>query len=245
MAIALDDSLPSLFPEIQEAATPPGRGEHAYYRRSTDGWIVTAPCWPSFESDMRFKGFVRLHQYGTFRCDMGEKNKDLRGQPLDVIREPWRLILQQDGAKEFPISQLIAFRWHINPPYAKLKFKQLEGVNITTLYCPECEKGIFAHQEEAEAADQLRIHLMSGINDRHRYTPGDMAELAKVWNIDLMPRRIGKRPVRQEKVTDSSETIAETVPVEDIGPPVKFAMGTSNAFMPKKAAKKGTKKKSK
>mgnify|MGYP001560288915 CR=1 FL=1 len=204
-----NERIPSLFPEVQELPTPPGRGEHAYYRRLKDGWIVTAPAWPSFEQDMRFKGFERLHQYGTFTCDMGEKkNRDVRGQPLDVIREPWRLILQQKGATEFSVAQIIAFRWHIQPPYQEVKFPQLQGLIITTLYCPECEQGVFAHLEENEAADQLRIHLMSGINDRHKYTPKDMLDLGTEWGINLMPRRIGRRPVRLEKTTLEKTTRA-------------------------------------
>ena len=205
----VEERLPELFPDVAELPTPPGRGEHAYYRRRSDGWIVTAPAWPSFENDMRFRGYERLFEYGVFRCDMGDKNKDIRGQAFDVIREPWRLIFQQDGAKEFSLAQVIAHRWHINPPYRGIKFPQLEGKNITTLYCPECDKGVFAHEEEAEAADQLRIHLMSAINDRHRYTPKELSELGDEWGVNLMPRRIGKRPVRAER--SKKEKVADPV----------------------------------
>src|SRR3990167_1717891 len=105
--------------------------------------------------------------------------------PWNPAVEPWRLILQRGGAKEFPIDQILAYHWHINPPYREAVFPQLEGVDVTDYFCHECDKGIFSHPEPAEAADMLKIHLTSGFDRRHEYRVEDLTALGEREGIDF------------------------------------------------------------
>ena len=212
--------IPSLYPDVVERATPPGKGEHGYYKRRSDGWIMTAGVWPSYKADMNFKGLDFLQQYGTFvyGTPWGDTNKDRRGVPFNSLAEPWRLILQSPGgAAEFPISQIIAYRWHIRPPYREAKFPQLEGLQIYDLFCPECDKGIFSAEREQEAIEMLRIHLISGFNDAHSYRPEDLQALGTEYGIDFFAPRRGRNQVR------ATESKAEAKPdPTDMTPTVSY-----------------------
>ena len=63
--------------------------------------------------------------------------------PSDVPRpgqEFWSMI-EKGGAKEFPSSQVLAYRWHQDPPVAGMLFPQYEKVKDTVLdfLCEECD----------------------------------------------------------------------------------------------------------
>jgi hypothetical protein len=193
------EALPTLYPEIREAPTAPGRGKHGYYR-TAKGWIVVASTTPSNRAGYEFKGFTFLPQYGEFvngtndpRAKQNER--DARGVSWNPAVEPWRLIFQKGGVKEFPAEQVIAYRWHVRPPYAEVTFPQLEDINVTTYQCPECNKGLCASTNPAEAAEQLKTHLTSGVNGRHKYTPRDLKELEKEWGVRFETSRVSRRPV--------------------------------------------------
>ena len=207
---------PTLYPEPIEAHAPPGRGRHGYYRRIEDGgtasgWIVIASTSPSNRSDSEYKGFRFLPQYGEFTNGSAQpravaKERDARGNPWNPALEPWRLIFQLDGAKEFPIDQIIAYRWHVRPPYREVKFPQLQGAEITNYGCPECDKGLFSSLNAAEAAQMLRTHLTSAIDAQHKYTPVDLTALGKEWDIDFDSARMGRRSVTMQEPVEPETT---------------------------------------
>lgn len=227
---------PSLYPEIVEAKTPPGRGAHGYYRRRSDGKIITAGAWPAMRNDMEFKGIEYLPQFGTFLMTGPGDNKteDYTGRMFNVVSEPWRLIFQSPGgADAFPVWQIIAYRWHIRPPYREVKFSQLEGVEVHDFFCPECESGIFSAVEKDEAMEQLRIHLTSRTNEAHSYRPEDLRSLGEELGIDFFaPRRrrgarvaptIAPAPVLEEPALTPNATARKTCPV--CGESVAVAFG--------------------
>lgn len=195
---------PSLYPQPVERTTPPGRGVHGYYRRLSDGWIITGAAWPSARADKEFKGFEFLSRMPTFVMTFGDNVeessfRDLSGRKFLPHLEPWRLIMQHpEGPGLFPVSQIIAHRWHIRPPYREVRFKQLEGVKVYDLFCPECDKGLFASDSEQEAIENLRIHLTSRINDQHSYRPEDLRALGQEYGIDFFAPRRGRKLVRLE-----------------------------------------------
>ncbi len=200
---------PSLFPEPVEFAPPPGRGLHGYYRKPND-WIVVAATTPSNRSGYEYKGFTYLPQYGEFANGTNERTatqnaRDDRGNPWNPAIEPWRLIFQRDGAKEFPIDQIIAFRWHLTPPYKEVTFPQLEGVDITVYPCPECDKGVFSSTNPLGASGQLRTHLTCGSNKRHEYSPGDLRELGQELKIDFDSARVGRIEQVKEQIDEPQE----------------------------------------
>ena len=220
-----DNTIPSMYPEFTEQNTPPERGEHGYYKMGKNfgyrtGWVITAPVWPTYKADMEYKGLTYLPQYGTFIMTGpgGLRTKDAKGYLWNPADEPWRNILQLGGAKEFPISQIVAFRWHIRQPYREAKFEQLEGVDIVDYQCPECEKvGFFSSADKSEAAEMLRTHLISGINSRHNYTMVDLRELGKEYEIDFAIRRRIHKPTN---VSIIKQTVIE-LPVEDKWEPIE------------------------
>ena len=190
---------PTLFPEQAEATQQAGRGSHGYYRRVSGGprggWIMAMAAWPAFRSDMEFKGNVFLQKYGTWVLPGpggGSQVTDRRGVRFNPGDEPWRFIFQDGGAVEFPLSQIIAYRWHITPPYREVVFPQLEGVHIYDYFCPECE-GIFSSVDQQEATDQLRQHLVSGKDGTHAYRPEDLRALGQEYGIDFFAPRRGRR----------------------------------------------------
>ena len=193
-------SIPTLYPDIVEAPSAPGRGAHGYYRRAPSGprggWIMAIGAWPSFRSDMEYKGNVFLQRYGTWVLPgpgAGSTVTDLKGVRFNPGDEPWRLIFQHGGAHEFPLSQIIAYRWHITPPYREVVFPQLEGVKVYDLFCPECETGTFSSVVQGEAVDMLRQHLVSKVNTSHQYRPEDFRALGEEYGIDFFAPRRGRR----------------------------------------------------
>lgn len=210
---------PTLYPEPIDAVAPPGKGRHGYYKRIEDGglasgWIIMAATSPSNRRDSEYKGFRFLPQYGEFANGSAQprakaQERDARGNPWNPALEPWRLIFQLDGAKEFPTEQIIAYHWHIRPPYREVSFPQLAGIEITNYGCPECEKGLFSSVNPAEAAQMLRTHLTSGIDAQHKYTPVDLTSLGKEWGIDFDSARMGRRTVTFEQ---PEEVVAREIP---------------------------------
>ena len=204
---------PTLYPEPADVEVHGGRGFHGYFRNKR-GWIVVQSTTPANKEATIYKGGSFLPQYGEFTNGTnepraGQKERDDKGMPWNPAVEPWRLILQRGGAKEFPIDQILAYHWHINPPYREAVFPQLEGVDVTDYFCPECDKGIFSHPEPAEAADMLKIHLTSGFDRRHEYRVEDLAALGDREGIDFFSRAISRRPVNRAK-----KARKEAVPVE-------------------------------
>ena len=206
---------PSLYPEATERSTPPGRGQHGYYKRRSDGWIITAGAWPQARNDKEFKGFDYLPQFGNWLMGYGDNEeesnqRDRAGRKFFPHKEPWRLIFQHpDGAAAFPVAQIVAYRWHLRPPYREVVLRKLEGITIYDYACPECDKGIFSSDHEPEAVEMLRIHLTSNINSQHAYRPEDMRALGQEFGIDFFAPRRARGTVRVASV----DVAAAAVPV--------------------------------
>jgi DNA-directed RNA polymerase subunit RPC12/RpoP len=121
-----------------------------YYRKPSnggpeDGWIV----WGDSESGTKLRdrailGFQPLFDYGaiTGYMDREQKIPDPGSVWGPILRHP-------DGPAEFPISQIVALRWHIDPPIP-VKFPQLQGMKITQYQCPECSRAPFAELKEGD-----------------------------------------------------------------------------------------------
>lgn len=212
---------PTLYPELVEDAAPAGKGHHGYFQRVRDGWIVTHQCHPSAMQDMNFKGFIFLAKFGTWVMPgpgKGSTVRDRRGIPFNPGEEPWRLIFQHpDGAGTFPIGQVIAYRWHIRPPYREIAFPQMDGIEIYDLFCPECDKGIFSAEHEQDAADLLRQHLTSQFDTPHSYRPEDLRALGQEINVDFFAeRRVRRRPVKAARPVEPDVSLPDMTPVENV-----------------------------
>lgn len=195
---------PTLFPNPVDEKTPPGRGKHGYYRNAR-GWIVVASTTPSNRSGTEYKGGTYLGKYGEFVNGTqggGANIADDRGVLFNSAHEQWRILFQRGGAAEFPPDQIVAFGWHLRPPYREVAFPQMAGVVVYDLPCPECDR-VFSSLGERQVAQFLRQHLTSKVDEAHSYTPADLKELGAEWSIKFDSARTRasvKRAVTSESL---------------------------------------------
>lgn len=164
--------MPAMTPEAATASLaefnvrPDGRpkgapkddsGAWCYWRRP-DGWISLGQANPHEFQRQTEKGMVALLQYGKFSFPY-DKPHDWYPE-----RDPWWLLLNRGGVKEFPLDQVVQLGWHQRPPYPDVVFPQLAGQAIETTKCPVCLK-IFSSIPGPEgvsiSADDLLIRHQS------------------------------------------------------------------------------------
>ena len=77
------------------------------------------------------RGHRPIMEYGVAAVP---SDTPLPGQPF------WSMI-EAGGAKEFPASQVLAYKWHQNPPVEGITFPQYEAVKDTIMefQCDECD----------------------------------------------------------------------------------------------------------
>ena len=202
------DSIPSMNPDYALDEVTADRGHFSYGKRpmtygAMRGWVVQLPYQDNLRLQYSQRRFTYLDQYGLFLMVQADgdikkvTNKDANGQPWNSFREPWRLLFQRGGAKEFPVDQIVTAHWHLVPPYREARFPQLEelkgsGQEIHDFQCPECYERpvLFSSLNQREAAVHLRTHLTSGVNDQHKYSPADLKELGTELGVDLISARV-------------------------------------------------------
>ena len=127
-----------------------GKFETYIYARRPDKepdarWIVTLAR-TSLE-DYMIRGFEPLWKYGRPNRK-GDANK-------------WVAILSHpDGAKEFPVEQVMQFRWYRDEdnPLPGTKYPQLVGHKVKEYKCPECRR-IFPAFDGLGGIEDLGRHL--------------------------------------------------------------------------------------
>ncbi len=103
------------------------------------GWIITGPGGSakggrrnaSAFAHKQARGHRPIMEYGVAAVPSATP---LPGQPF------WSMI-EKGGAKEFPASQVLAYKWHQNPPVEGILFPQYEAVKdtIKEFQCDECD----------------------------------------------------------------------------------------------------------
>lgn len=131
------DAAPDLFATSQQ---------HSYlwgYWRKADGEIVAAPDWPTEYMQHVEMGWTSLRKYGEFT---------LQQVGWNVNREPFRLILQNGGAKEFSQAQIVSHNWHRRPPYKGVTFPQLDPDLVANVTCKFCRRQFSSWAETHDEA---------------------------------------------------------------------------------------------
>ena len=170
-------SAPSLFPTVAEVSA--SELNFFIYFRKPDGWIVAAPGWPQEYAKRLRQGYTPLPQYGSFVP--GHKSRDSRGLAFSAAREGWRVGFQKGGAdfaREFPVAQIVAYNWHLTPPYREVDFPQIAGMDIPAYECPECVR------PPLPTTQTLATHLRVG----HDYSRVDLREYGKEVGIEFSAR---------------------------------------------------------
>ena len=144
-----------------------------YYRRKRSGqdpgWIVYGDSLSGTKLRDKVRlGFEPLMQFGVINsADRDARMYGDKSHPRDDTmtkdRYIWEGILSHpDGPAEFPVEQIIAFRWYRseNCPVPDAYFPQLVGTKITEYICPErCGRPPFVGVDGIGGVGVLRTHL--------------------------------------------------------------------------------------
>lgn len=188
-----------LYPDRAQTQRTP-LGDLMYFRKP-DGWIAPAQSAPNYYASKLRRAWTPLPQYGTFTG--GEGSTDTRGIPFDAHVEMWRVIFQKGGADAFPIDQIIAYNWHLAPPYAGVTFPQMEGVEVPQIDCPECD--LVPCHDVADLATHLRIG--------HKYTRSDLKVYGDEIGIKFDRKRTKvKIPARLDAALAEAKEMTPTTP---------------------------------
>jgi hypothetical protein len=140
---------------------------YMYYKRPNDGgpmanWIVVANGGMSpvsggrdtgTYSNLLSKGFKPLPRYGIVAPPSGWGGRS----------SVYRTMINNGGAKEFPPSQVLQLKWHMEPPVPGTVFPQYEKVKdkARTFECDEgaCNVTISFMPEDQESASACLDHM--------------------------------------------------------------------------------------
>lgn len=158
-----------------------------YYRvgprfPANKGWIMVLPGGASSRGNRDShayahylkKGFIPINKYGAAPNPESERGWE-RFIPL----------LRKGGAAEFPADQIIAYKWHLNPPVRGIKFPQYEAVaaSVKSYVCEACGLTQYYLPEDREVGSTYRGHLMKA----HQYPFREAAEAVKTSGLSLTP----------------------------------------------------------
>jgi len=180
----VNETIPSLKPRVTGEVTSADRkfGMWMYYRLAS-GWISPAPAHPLELVQRAERNQIALKQYGQFLYD--RRATDANGQRWDARAEPWRMMFQRGGEQEFPIDQILAFKWHLRSPYQEVTFPQLQNVYWEAYECPDCEQVVLTSLEEGYAPQDMISHLRLG----HGWSRAEVTEWAREVGIKFKRER--------------------------------------------------------
>lgn len=144
-----------------------GSGAQGYWRKP-DGTITFGAFTVNGLRTLTRKKFMPLYEYPQFTND---PNKAMRWDPM---HDPYRLMLEAGGIKEFGLEQIVELGWHRKPHRVlqaqidKLRatgvsaqealetvIPQLRGFTRTDVPCPLCPGRVFNSEEELSSHDIL------------------------------------------------------------------------------------------
>ena len=211
----------------QEAAGAPStnRNINDIYWRKRDGWITTGPNAQlgvdgkplTAQSDTKRRlGWEPLIQYSfTDRVSDKTGQHDTIEITQDRLNTPdkfyWFFV--NGGAHLFPIEQIVAYHWHITPPFGlpKTVFPQLDEYDVPLPhYCPACAPGapiknapgeVVQHMVVQHQMNLQQIRILEDQTNGFLDKPVGAAGLAIRRKVAVIERDASERiatPVRQE-----------------------------------------------
>lgn len=161
----------------QQGAPSTNRNINDIYWRKPDGWITVGPNAQSgvdgrpltAQSDTKRRlGWEPLIQYSfTDRVSDKTGQRDTIELTTDRLNTPdkfyWFFV--NGGAPLFPIDQIVAYHWHITPPFElpKTVFPQLDEYDVPEPHhCPACAPGSPLKNSPEEVVKHLMVqHQMN------------------------------------------------------------------------------------
>jgi hypothetical protein len=157
----------------------PGGYPWQYYQRPDrpddpmSGWIVTAPGGQTVTGKRNvgaFANYVAKGMRPITRYGVAPVPSDVSGPGAE-----FHSMLNNGGAKEFPAGQVLALKWHIDPPITGLTFPQYEEIRGQELIfaCDDCDLELYFLADDSHTARACFDHL----SQTHKY-PRQEAALA-------------------------------------------------------------------
>jgi hypothetical protein len=139
------------------------------YWKKVDGWIAVGPGLETAQADYwQKRGRIPLLEYSY--TDRLDPRTGLR-QTIEIAADRlntdyrWYWLFKNGGAHVFPIEQIVAYHWHLEPPYGlpKSVFPQLEEYEVPEPYwCAACAGDTNPHNSESELLTHAMItHRMT------------------------------------------------------------------------------------
>ena len=192
-------------PRSQAAGRSTNRNINDIYWRKADGWICVGPALETAQSQFWLKrGREPLEQYSyTDRVSSKTgKRETIENSADNLARERFYWFFKNGGAKEFPVEQIVAYNWHVKPPYGMSKeiFPQLEEYVLPDpLWCPLCPPSAPTKNSPA----QLVQHGMIGHGLQLREAK------ALLENAAEAPTGGGLNPIIRKKSDMTKEAVAK------------------------------------
>lgn len=190
-----------------------------YYKRPDrpgdplSGWIVTAPGGASPKTGQRdvgsyarymAKGFRPLTRYGVAPIPEGDPRPGIE----------FRTILENGGAVEFPISQVVTCRWHIQPPIPGIIFPDYEANKDKARHflCEDCDFEMWYVESDRQAAGACFRHLRRAPSDgSHGYGRREATAVMKAQGLEAPAGQFAEVAARQDL-----EALREARPVAPV-----------------------------
>jgi hypothetical protein len=152
------------------------------------GWIVCAPGGKTITGHQAVGAFVRslqkgrkaLYNYGP--CPT--PNETGFGGALVPL-------LRNGGAKEIPASQILAFKWHVNPPLPDLVWPQLDEVieDVRHFVCGDCDLELWFMKDNANTIRACFRHLRNPTErNGHGYQRAAALDTLHLQNLEFSGR---------------------------------------------------------
>lgn len=186
-----------------------GRHEVCIYYRRKNGWITRGHTQPAKQVIMLRKGCTPLPQYGQ----------------ITHSEDQWGPILRNGGAKEFPVEQVLTYRWYRKDmlpdlrrieqqgrnwvrvgEQPKINFPQLVGVKITEFPCPEpCNRTFHSP-----------LHLGGHLRVMHEYDRSEILKYGEAMNIDFTKVPGGKAIIEYDgpSAIEAAQEVVEDAEIE-------------------------------
>lgn len=188
-----------------------------FYRRPIrkndpmSGWIVSAPGGTA--STGRYAGRRAVEQYAHYQSkgflpltQYGPSPVPVTSNGADVMRH----LLERGGAKEFPATQVLAYKWHIEPPLEGMKFPEYEKIRGTEILaqCEECNWDLYGLENEV----QVSIDFLRHLRQSHGYPRREAALLIREQGLPP----IGRMAVRADQMLGTAMDEPDEVVVKKL-----------------------------
>lgn len=170
-----------------------------YYRRPVrqddpmSNWIVIAPGGTAAAG--KFAGRRAVEQYAHYQGKGFLPITAYGPAPVPNVGNDMLWLLERGGAKEFPATQVLAYKWHVKPPLPGLLFPEYEKIKGTEILaeCEECNWNEWGLEGDKTVSVDFLLHL----RQKHGYPRKEAALLIREQGLP----QIGRMAIRADQMS--------------------------------------------